>query len=42
MKVDVNEILKEDPGFNPYLITEQSERLKRKEMLRNQNCKDRN
>lgn len=41
MRVDVKEILKQDPGFNPFLITEQPERVKRKEMLQNQNCKDR-
>ena len=34
--------MKEDDVFNPYLITEQKDRIKRKDALRRETCQDRN
>ena len=41
LSTDINEILEQDAVFNPYLITEQKERLKRRDTLRQESCKER-
>ena len=41
MRADVKQILEEDPLFNTYFLTEQKERVQRKDALRRQNCKER-